>query len=324
MRADLQLHSLNLNLIPVLRTLLRERSVSRAATVLGRSPPAVSATLAQLRAALQDPLFIRVGGRLQPTAKAAELEGPLEELCAHLESFLKPEAFAPETSERKFVIAASDILVFSLGLQIVELLRRTAPNMSVQFIDIGRNLLDGMAAQDIDFALLPDFAMNDIGPAPLKFQRMQASSGDVALMSAEHPLASRPLVTREELTAYPRLEFRPDPVLLRGRKPEPASGSRVVTVSQFMTMPFLLEGTDLIAITPRSIAEDAVKIRELAIVDLGFAPEVQFGLAWSPVFEHEPAHKWLRSSLQAAKKSRPVRRSPPQLRLAPVAQASRA
>ena len=297
MRADLQLHSLNLNLIPVLRTLLREGSVSRAATALGRSPPAVSATLSQLRAALQDPLFVRVGGRLQPTAKAAELEGPLEELCAHLESFLKPEAFCPEKSDRRFIIASSDVLVFTLGLRIVELLRRSAPGMSVQFIDVGCNLLEEMAAREIDFALLPDFAMNDLSPAPLKFQGLQPSSGDVALMSTRHPLANRSCVTLAELADYPRLEFRPDPVLLRARKPEPVSSSRVVTVSQFLTMPFLLEGTDLIAITPRSIAEDAVKIRELAIVDLGTSRQVQFGLAWSPVFDHDPAHKWLRSSL---------------------------
>ena len=53
--------------------LLRERNLTRAATVLGVAQPALSKTLAKLRRYFADPLFVRAGHRMEPTAKALEL-----------------------------------------------------------------------------------------------------------------------------------------------------------------------------------------------------------------------------------------------------------
>ena len=50
-----------------------ERNLTRAATVLGVAQPALSKTLAKLRRYFADPLFVRAGHRMEPTAKALEL-----------------------------------------------------------------------------------------------------------------------------------------------------------------------------------------------------------------------------------------------------------
>src|SRR5690606_23761898 len=70
----------DLNLLRVLDALLRESSVTRAATRVGLSQPATSAALGRLRHALGDPLFVRHGQRLVPTDHALSLEVPLREI----------------------------------------------------------------------------------------------------------------------------------------------------------------------------------------------------------------------------------------------------
>src|SRR5262249_3737705 len=66
--------SLDLHHLQVFDVLLRERSLTRAARVLNVTQPALSKTLARLRRYFQDPLFVRVSLRMEPTAKALVLE----------------------------------------------------------------------------------------------------------------------------------------------------------------------------------------------------------------------------------------------------------
>src|SRR4029077_17659918 len=70
--ADLSLQHLR-----VLDVLLRERSLTRAAKVLDVTQPALSKTLARLRSYFDDPLFVRVSHRMEPTPKALALARPV-------------------------------------------------------------------------------------------------------------------------------------------------------------------------------------------------------------------------------------------------------
>ncbi len=62
------LRAVNLNLLPVLRELLRERSVTRAAEKLHLTQSGVSEALSRLRYHFQDELLVRVGRKMIPTA----------------------------------------------------------------------------------------------------------------------------------------------------------------------------------------------------------------------------------------------------------------
>ena len=292
------LRNVNLNLIPVLRALLQEGSVSQAAAVLGRSPSAISAALAQLRTALQDPLFVRIGGRLQPTARAAALAEPLDALYRHLESFFKSDAFQPEQSDRKFVVASPDIMIYSIGPQLVRTLREQAPGMSIHFLDVGSDLTDAMAMREIDFALLPKVAIASLAPAPLRYLDLQSFPVDTALMSSNHPLAGRKLLSETDLLNCKRIGFRPDPALLK--TPTPSwldSATFEVVVSQLLPIPYLLEGTDLVAVVTKSMAQSATSGRSLVALDLETPYVLDTGLAWSPVFDADPAHAWFRNAV---------------------------
>ena len=70
--SELELHHLQ-----VLDVLLREHSLTRAAKVMNVTQPALSKTLARLRRYFDDPLFVRVSLRMEPTPKALELKEPI-------------------------------------------------------------------------------------------------------------------------------------------------------------------------------------------------------------------------------------------------------
>ena len=66
----LNIDKIDLYLIRALHTLISERSVSRAAMRLHSTQPAVSTQLKRLRALTGDPLLVRVGSNMAPTAIA--------------------------------------------------------------------------------------------------------------------------------------------------------------------------------------------------------------------------------------------------------------
>ena len=70
---EMNIDSVDLNLLKVLQALHEEGTAGRAAIRLGVTQSAVSAALGRLRALYGDPLFERTGRGLRPTPKAEEL-----------------------------------------------------------------------------------------------------------------------------------------------------------------------------------------------------------------------------------------------------------
>ena len=65
---------IDLNLLVYLNTLLKERSVSRAAEKLGITQPAMSNALRRLRDLLGDPILVRTSSGMAPTERATKME----------------------------------------------------------------------------------------------------------------------------------------------------------------------------------------------------------------------------------------------------------
>ncbi|MFY0728864.1 LysR family transcriptional regulator [Pseudomonas sp. NFX15] len=84
------LRSIDLNLLVVFEALIQERNVTRAAQRLCLGQPAVSGALGRLRALFNDPLFNRIGHKMEPTTRAlqvAQTLGPvLDAICTVVSS----------------------------------------------------------------------------------------------------------------------------------------------------------------------------------------------------------------------------------------------
>ena len=107
---DMNVSDLDLNLLRVLDAVLRESSVTAAAARLGLTQPAVSNALARLRKVFGDALFVRAPSGMAPTPFARELDEPVRQALALIESALSRGAgFDPASSKRAFRFYMSDL-----------------------------------------------------------------------------------------------------------------------------------------------------------------------------------------------------------------------
>src|SRR4051812_30778050 len=101
--------TLDLNLLRAFDAMLDLRNTSRAGERIGVSQPAVSAALNRLRHATGDPLFVREGNRMVPTARAEAMAGPVRAALSALERAMsEPEACDPASAARRFRLSGSD------------------------------------------------------------------------------------------------------------------------------------------------------------------------------------------------------------------------
>ncbi|HKO89899.1 MAG TPA: LysR family transcriptional regulator, partial [Polyangiaceae bacterium] len=150
MAHDRTLAGIDLNLLLVLRALLRERHVTRAAARVGLSQSATSHALSRLREMYQDPLLVRSGRTLTLTPRAEGLLPALERGFGDLESAVAAEPkFDPRTARRTFRIGMSDYLQVLIMGPLLRQLASHAPgiDLSVVVFPDSRQLVESGAIE---------------------------------------------------------------------------------------------------------------------------------------------------------------------------------
>lgn len=132
--SDFDLRRLDVNLVVALQALLEEESVSGAARRLAVSQPAASRSLQKLRRHFGDQLLVRGRGTSTLTPFAVSLRPNVREAIRGLaDVFASASRFEARTSERDFVVSASDFIVAVLGRRVVRRVAVEAPRCAVRF-----------------------------------------------------------------------------------------------------------------------------------------------------------------------------------------------
>src|ERR1700682_5230299 len=151
----IDLRRFDLNLLVVFEVLMNERNVTRAAERLGRTQSAVSHSLSRLRRPLGDPLLIKSGGRMQPTAFALDLVEQARPMLRGIERVLSlRHVFDAASSQLVFRLAAPDFML-TLFANLLERLRDEAPGVSVEWTAPRQPTLPDVAEGQIDIAIVP-------------------------------------------------------------------------------------------------------------------------------------------------------------------------
>lgn len=286
----MSLRAVNLNLVPVLRALLRHSSVVGAAREVGLSESATSTCLGQLRARLGDRLLVKVGRGMRLTPYAAGLLPDVEQVCAALNSLFQPATFEPEHSKRTFVVATPDYIVVLLGPPLMAVLAKLAPGVSVQFVDVPEDLPRRVSNGEIDIAIVAVDKLTWTG-----FNATAPVVDDlVVIVGRGHPLASRKTLDAKDAGQWRRATFHPglgvDPVQFGdGRFSQLLS-------QQFTVLPLLALETDIAVIAPRSLATRMAQRLPLRVFELPYAaPPIRASVIWSPVVDSDLAHTWFRN-----------------------------
>jgi DNA-binding transcriptional LysR family regulator len=292
----MHIKDIDLNLLRLFDAVYRTRNVSRAAELLDLTQPAASQGLTRLRTLVQDPLFMRGAGGVQPTPKAQRLAEPVRQALAMLEQALAETAgFEPAQASRSFHIHMSDIGESRFLPQLMVTLREQAPGVQIETRPLPREqVTEALDAGRIDFAF-------GFLPMVKDTQRLQLLKDRyVVLLRAGHPFARKRRTGKALLEALRELEFvgvRSHADTLRiVQQLQLESRLRLVT-EHFMVLPAIVAATDLAAVMPRNIARGFVG--GYAIVEPEF-PQRDFvvSLHWSKRFESDPGNRWLRGVIE--------------------------
>jgi DNA-binding transcriptional LysR family regulator len=123
---------IDLNLYTVFEAIYTEGNLTKAADKLFITQPAISHSLAKLRDAFDDALFIRQGHKMIPTPLAERLRPDISKALMTLNSSLiASQDFDPNIANTQFKIALRDILESTCLPPLISKLEKCAPNVSV-------------------------------------------------------------------------------------------------------------------------------------------------------------------------------------------------
>lgn len=150
----MDISSFDLNLLKALDVLLREKHVSRAATVLHISQPAMSRTLGRLREEFADELLVRDGNSYSLTMRAEQLIEPVRSVLTNIDGLMRPATFNPQDLDGQITIASLDL---EMKLYFSALVRRTselAPRLSLRAMQFSRGDFGILDSAEADFVIV--------------------------------------------------------------------------------------------------------------------------------------------------------------------------
>ena len=287
----------DLNLLRVLDVLLRTRGVTRAAAELGLTQSGVSRSLKRLRDHFGDPLLVRDGRHMVPTAVARELMVPVGRLLADAQMlFVSGRGFDPATAEWSVRIATAGYVEHVLLPGLLERLHPIAPGVDVHMVH-GRGDADALLEGRVDFAINVTGAVDgpDLVASPV------FSDVFSCVVRRGHPVLQKGLCL-EQFLALDHVLIAPggtaggriDEVLAQGGMKRRVRAQ----VSSFAAPMALIIDSDLIVTMPSRIAAqlaahwDVVRL-EPPLELSGFS----MSSYWPAHRRTEPAHRWFRGVL---------------------------
>lgn len=287
---------LDLNLLLVLDVLFVELSVGATARRLGVSQPTVSASLGKLRVFFGDELFVRSQGGMRPTGRAESLRGPIRRLVSTLQDeILLAPTFLPQTSERTFTVATSDIGELVFLPRILNALVLGAPRVQIRSVSMKPDELQvAMANGQVDLALgyFPDFTGGAF------FEQTLFEHPFTCIVRSGHPAALKELTLERFLAmdhAVVSQEGRSQEIF-ENRMEELGLERRIMLRSQhFMSVPLLVANTDLITTVPRAVGRAYARMADVVLLAPPLEiPTVSLKQFWHKRVHSDPGVSWFR------------------------------
>jgi DNA-binding transcriptional LysR family regulator len=298
---------LDLQLLLALEVLLRHRHLTRAADALGVTQPVMSKYLRRLRLALGDPLFVRNAAGIAPTPRAEALAAPLAEILELTRTRFLPEpAFDPATSAREFVLCASDFGATVLLPALLTALRASAPGVRLRVLSSDETFAERLASGEADLLV----GLADRIPESIRTRVLYADPY-ACLVRREHPAASglsaAAFANAQHVVVAPGSAGRMvAETAIRERVPE---ARIVLRLPAFAAVPGVIATSDLIVTLPRRVAETIARGGDFVVLRPPFTlPDVIVMLAWHQRNDADPAHAWLRDTIERALAHTPMRR----------------
>ena len=307
----MNISKIDLNLLIYLDVLLREKNVTRAASQLNITQPAMSNGLKRLRTLFNDPILVRTSDGMVPTERARALGPSIRKILLELEEALQgEEEFNELKSQRVFRIMASDYAASTLIPKLLRALNEVAPNIT----------LDIMTPSDVTFhdveAGKIDMAINRFDELPQSFhQKAIWRDSFSCLLNADSPL-----VSKFNLNSYlgakhvwvsktgfgvgvgmdpkdvQKLGWVDEALARLGKKRD----IKVFTRNYHVAMQLAYEDNLIATLTTKAAMLHKNDSNYTIIKPPFDIPEIELKMIWSPLLHHDASHIWFRQLVIAA------------------------
>jgi DNA-binding transcriptional LysR family regulator len=292
---------IDLNLLAALGALLEERNLTKAGARLNLTQPAMSAALTRLRQHFGDELLVRSGRQFVLTPDAERVLPAVQLALRQAErTFAETGEFDPVTSTREFSVAIAGESILALS-GLVRRVHDLAPGVRIVLRPLPTELISG------DRGLL----QHDLLIAPLGFYRPTGQpevicrDRFVCVADPGNPRLRDGRLTLEDLRTLPHATARlphaeDDPVQAALSRCGITPNSAVSTVG-WLTLPFLVADSDMVAIVPELLARRLAGAAGVAVIEPPFGQvDLVEAAWWHPMRATDPALTWLRGILNAA------------------------
>ena len=296
----MDIRAVDLNLLKAFDALMNERAVTRAASRIGLSQPAMSHALSRLRGVFADDLFVRTATSMEPTARAREIAPLVTAAIEHIEAALNlAVGFDPAKSTAIFTAGMAEYAEVALVGRLAASFAREAPRATLRLSP----LTGPEAAEQLDRGAI-DVAVAHTRNLPSHIEsQVLLRDPFVVVMRRGHPAAARPL----SLEAY----AAQDHVLVSPRGATSGALDRILVdfglkrrlallVATYLAVPAALAASDLVATVPQGTARQIAAIADIEIMPLPIDFSATVSLAWHRRTASDPAQSWFRSLLLAA------------------------
>jgi DNA-binding transcriptional LysR family regulator len=293
--------SVDLNLMTAFEAMMLEGNVTRAAARIGLAQSSMSNALARLRLLFDDQLFARTPVGMHPTEKARAIAPLISSALAALRSAINDAGvFEPASSTLTIRFATTDYGEFIVLPKVMKTLREAASNMKLISVPFSRSDVAAQIARgdiDIAFNVMPRFPSR-IRREPLLTDQF------VCIARSDHPEITGPLDLQTFLGLQQALvapRGTPNGAVDRALAAIGEKRDVVMSVSNFISLPFLIAESDMIAVVGKRVADRLEGLIGLKIYPVPIAVDgFTMSMAWDVATDQDAGHIWFRDVMRDA------------------------
>lgn len=295
--APLDLNRVDLNLLVAFDALMAERSVTAAAARLSVGQSAMSSTLARLRKLLNDPILVRQGRTMVATPVAESLVQPVQKTLTDIKSLLSQrDSFDPATDHRTYSVMATSYSAVAVLHPLLVQLPTEAPNVRLRIQPFAEEYAEQLTRHQIDLVIIP---REMVPSGPDLCSEVAYTDRYMLAVDQEHPDVGES-ISVEQFSELPYLATSPDrrPALAELQLDLLGIPRHVEVTTSFELAPFLIRGTRLITLIPKTLGRRIAPATGLRLLEPPMElPSATEMMVWTKRMDDDPGHAWLRQRM---------------------------
>ena len=288
------LRQADLNLLVILTAVAEERNITRAASRLLLSQPAVSRALDRLRDTFHDDLLIRTPNGYEPTPKGQRLLHELETILPCLDRLMAGCDFDPATEDATFRIAATDHAALLLVPQLSNFVLSKPTKVDFSFLPLHAGQYEALEKGRLDLVLNADHDTS--------LNKEVIFEVDFVCVVSRKSKFERAITLKQYLAAQHVAVDIIGGVQTHPDKHLAAIGEKrrcPLVVAQHTVAMRVAAVTDMIATVPRRMAllEAPKKVTKILEAPAAIG-SFKYVMIWHERMQSDAAHVWLRSTIR--------------------------